>query len=137
MAVATYAQLAVVITRRAVRPSNVVDEVCDLLDEVIAWHSQAVQTDERGAAGPTFNAYQVAHELAHDLPNHSRIDELTRRLRDLVSVDAAPDARASVAADILRLGEILRNGDDLDSLVADLDARLNDPSYAYHHVTLN
>jgi hypothetical protein len=136
MAAATYATLILVITRRAIRASDVVDEVCDMIEEVVAWHSQAMRADERGATAEVFKTYMVARELARELPRHMRINELTQRLHDLVPADAALDAQDAKASHVFRLGEMLRESGDLDSLVAELVTRLHDSSYAYHHPTL-
>ncbi|MFC4070855.1 hypothetical protein [Actinoplanes subglobosus] len=136
MVVGTYAQLAVTLIRRADRVADVVDEVCDLLDEVVAWHVREARSDHAGVEGATFNAYQVAYQLGHDLPGHQRVNELATRLLALVKDDDSVDADTSVAMVVHELGERLRTENDYEQLANEIDLRLEDRQYAFHRATM-
>ncbi len=136
MAVGTYAQLALAIMRQAARAIDIVDEVCDLLDEVVAWHARATPADGASARTPTFGAFQVAYNLGVDLPDHRRVKDLAGVLLALVSRDDSADPKASVAMDVHSLGERLRANDNLNQLITDIELRLQDSAYMLHWTTL-
>ncbi|MFB9446513.1 hypothetical protein Dvina_27560 [Dactylosporangium vinaceum] len=131
----TCVQLAAVLARAADRPADAADPVCDLIERALTRYEDVTARDPVRSAGAAFTASVVVRGLAHDLPQHPRLQHMAARLGQLLRAAPRPVGAQARAVEVDRVNELLRDGADGAALLR-IDELLATAGYGFYRATL-